>query len=244
MVVRQVADAGWTADEVIAWLDLEDAPARVLHPSGLLARRLDGALRLWPTAEERARVVAVYREPRRAEQARHIEWEGSGGPARQSVARLVDERAPRGRAAGLQVTKVPTKDPGPEPNWETQNKPTTVFAHSGASDRTPRRRPEIRARRSGRPRSFSQGLSVRQVLTRRSRAPSASLTRCAACILDWPPRPWCWLAIGRPLPRGAQSELSAQRPGESSRAALESPRAGGGGANVPIRVGRFLLTAL
>lgn len=29
----------------------------------------------------------------------------------------------RGRAAGLKVTKVPTKDPGPEPDWETQNKP-------------------------------------------------------------------------------------------------------------------------
>jgi hypothetical protein len=29
----------------------------------------------------------------------------------------------RGRAAGLKVTKVPAKDPGPEPDWETQDKP-------------------------------------------------------------------------------------------------------------------------
>lgn len=29
----------------------------------------------------------------------------------------------RGRAAGLQVTKVATKDPGPEPDWEAQNQP-------------------------------------------------------------------------------------------------------------------------
>ncbi|GGW72151.1 hypothetical protein [Streptomyces xantholiticus] len=29
----------------------------------------------------------------------------------------------RGRAAGLKVTKVPTKDPGPEPDWEAQNTP-------------------------------------------------------------------------------------------------------------------------
>ncbi|MFE7935645.1 PIN domain-containing protein [Streptomyces sp. NPDC057456] len=29
----------------------------------------------------------------------------------------------RGRAAGLRVTKVPAKDPGPEPDWETQDKP-------------------------------------------------------------------------------------------------------------------------
>ncbi|MGI5517754.1 hypothetical protein ACQEXF_55230 [Streptomyces sp. CA-106131] len=29
----------------------------------------------------------------------------------------------RGRAAGLKVTKVPAKDPGPEPDWEAQVKP-------------------------------------------------------------------------------------------------------------------------
>ncbi|MET8181346.1 PIN domain-containing protein [Streptomyces sp. NPDC005336] len=29
----------------------------------------------------------------------------------------------RGRAAGLKVTKVPAKDPGPEPDWDSQNKP-------------------------------------------------------------------------------------------------------------------------
>uniref|UniRef100_UPI003F49138D PIN domain-containing protein n=1 Tax=Streptomyces achromogenes TaxID=67255 RepID=UPI003F49138D len=29
----------------------------------------------------------------------------------------------RGRAAGLKVTKVPAKDPGPEPDWEAQDKP-------------------------------------------------------------------------------------------------------------------------
>lgn len=29
----------------------------------------------------------------------------------------------RGRAAGLEVTKVPAKDPGPEPDWEAQDKP-------------------------------------------------------------------------------------------------------------------------
>ena len=29
----------------------------------------------------------------------------------------------RGCAAGLEVTKVPTKDPGPEPDWEAQSKP-------------------------------------------------------------------------------------------------------------------------
>jgi hypothetical protein len=31
----------------------------------------------------------------------------------------------RGRAAGLKVTKVPAKDPGPEPDWSAQDKPGT-----------------------------------------------------------------------------------------------------------------------
>lgn len=31
----------------------------------------------------------------------------------------------RGRAAGLKVTKVPAKDPGPEPDWTAQDKPGT-----------------------------------------------------------------------------------------------------------------------
>ncbi|MER5793333.1 PIN domain-containing protein [Streptomyces sp. NPDC001980] len=31
----------------------------------------------------------------------------------------------RGRAAGLEVTKIPTKDPGPEPDWEALDKPGT-----------------------------------------------------------------------------------------------------------------------
>ncbi|MCX2927914.1 transcriptional regulator [Streptomyces sp. NEAU-W12] len=92
-IVREVADAGWTADEVIAWLDLEDAPKRVLRPSGFLAQRLDGAVRLWPTAEGRARAVEAYRASRRAEQARHAEWEGSGAPSSQFAARLFCEAA-------------------------------------------------------------------------------------------------------------------------------------------------------
>ncbi|MFJ3213842.1 helix-turn-helix domain-containing protein [Streptomyces flaveolus] len=96
-IVREVADAGWTADEVIAWLDLEDAPERVLRPSGFLAQRLDGAVRLWPTAEGRGRAVEAYRASRRAEQARHAEWEGSGGPSNQYAARLFREAAARVR---------------------------------------------------------------------------------------------------------------------------------------------------
>ncbi len=61
-----------------------------------------------------------------------------------------------------------------------------------------------------------------------SRAPSASLTRCAARTLDRPPRPWCWLATGRPLPSGARPQVSAGLTGESSRATLRRSRSGGG----------------
>jgi hypothetical protein len=47
------------------------------------------------------------------------------------------------------------------------------------------------------------GISATSTTHTWSRAPSASLTRCAARILDWSPRPLCRLAIGRPLPCGA-----------------------------------------
>ncbi|MFJ6661592.1 transcriptional regulator [Streptomyces sp. NPDC091377] len=94
-VVREVADAGWTADEVIAFLDCADAPQQVRRPSGLLAQRLESPLRLWPTAEGRARAVEAYRESRRAEHARHAEWEGSDGPTSQFVARLFRETRAR-----------------------------------------------------------------------------------------------------------------------------------------------------
>ncbi|MGW7440360.1 helix-turn-helix domain-containing protein [Streptomyces sp. NPDC054849] len=95
-ILREVSDAGWTADEVIALLDCGDAPERVHRPSGFLAGRLAGAVALWPTAEGRARAVQAYRDSRRAEQARHQEWEGHWqAPISESVRRLVAESIPR-----------------------------------------------------------------------------------------------------------------------------------------------------
>ncbi|MFB7745369.1 transcriptional regulator [Streptomyces sp. NPDC056132] len=89
-ILKDVADAGWTADEVIAFLDLDDAPGIVHRPSGFLAGRLKGAVALWPTEELRQRVVQAHRDSRRAEQARHQEWEGAATPPRsESVRRLV-----------------------------------------------------------------------------------------------------------------------------------------------------------
>ncbi|MFF7449623.1 MULTISPECIES: hypothetical protein [unclassified Streptomyces] len=40
----------------------------------------------------------------------------------------------RGRAAGLTVTKVATKDPGEEPDWSAPDQPGMVYARSGAPD--------------------------------------------------------------------------------------------------------------
>ncbi|WP_327732913.1 hypothetical protein OG749_02615 [Streptomyces nojiriensis] len=91
-ILREVSDAGWTADAVIALLDCGDAPERIHRPSGFLAGRLAGAVALWPTAEGRARAVQAYRDSRHAEQARHQEWEGHWqAPRSEAVRRLVAE---------------------------------------------------------------------------------------------------------------------------------------------------------
>ncbi|AXE27972.1 transcriptional regulator (plasmid) [Streptomyces globosus] len=96
-ILKEVSDAGWTADQVIAFLDLGDAPGTVHRPSGFLAGRLKGAVALWPTEEGRERAVQAYRDSRRAEKARHQEWEGDWTPPRsESVRRLVaDAFAPQ-----------------------------------------------------------------------------------------------------------------------------------------------------
>ncbi|WP_229698914.1 hypothetical protein [Wenjunlia tyrosinilytica] len=91
-ILREVSDAGWTAEEVIAFLDCRDVPARVDRPSGFLAQRLNGAVALWPDADGRTRAVQAYRDSRRAEQARHQEWEGDWeAPRCMAVRRLVAE---------------------------------------------------------------------------------------------------------------------------------------------------------
>lgn len=91
-ILKEVADAGWTADQVIAFLDCGDAPGIVHRPSGFLAGRLKGAVTLWPTEEGRERAVQAYRDSRRAEKARHQEWEGGWqAPRSMAVRRMVAE---------------------------------------------------------------------------------------------------------------------------------------------------------
>ncbi|MFJ3176303.1 winged helix-turn-helix domain-containing protein [Streptomyces roseus] len=91
-ILKEVADAGWTADQVIAFLDCGDAPGIVHRPSGFLAGRLKGAVALWPTEEGRERAVQAYRDSRRAEKARHQEWDGAWqAPRSMAVRRMVAE---------------------------------------------------------------------------------------------------------------------------------------------------------
>jgi DNA-binding transcriptional ArsR family regulator len=92
-IVRHVADAGWTAAEVIAVVG-QDAPARhIRRPSGFLASRLSGAHqnRLYDTPAKRAVVVEWWRDSRRTQQDRHTEWEGGWQrPASRAVTREVE----------------------------------------------------------------------------------------------------------------------------------------------------------
>ncbi|MGW5690304.1 transcriptional regulator [Streptomyces asiaticus] len=73
-IVSEIADAGWTAAEVISWLATTAEPEHgTRRPSGLLAYRLKGVTGLpgWQTPAERAAAVEAMRESRRAEHARH-----------------------------------------------------------------------------------------------------------------------------------------------------------------------------
>lgn len=101
-ILKDVADTGWTADQVIAFLDCGDAPGTVHRPSGFLAGRLAGAVALWPTEEGRERAVQAYRDSRRAEKARHQEWEGAWqAPRNMAVRRMVAEAfAPQEQPSG------------------------------------------------------------------------------------------------------------------------------------------------
>ncbi|MEJ8654821.1 hypothetical protein WKI65_43985 [Streptomyces sp. MS1.AVA.3] len=96
-IVKDVADAGWTAVEVIALVSQEIIPARVYRPSGFLAQRLRGAHRHTPAM--RLAMVAWWRESRQAQRERRIEWEGDWQPpTSRAVARQVNEAVTKMRS--------------------------------------------------------------------------------------------------------------------------------------------------
>ncbi|MEW1760513.1 helix-turn-helix domain-containing protein [Streptomyces cyaneofuscatus] len=91
-IVRHVADAGWSAAEVIALVGLQ-APARRVHrPSGFLASRLKGAHLLYDTPAKRAAIVDHWRDSRPAEHDRHADWwqDDLRRPASRAVARELE----------------------------------------------------------------------------------------------------------------------------------------------------------
>ncbi|MEV6954662.1 helix-turn-helix domain-containing protein [Streptomyces sp. NPDC051183] len=89
-IVRHVADAGWTAAEVRAWLHLRGEADAVRRPSGLLATLLAGAERLLDTPAKRADAVTAWRDSPAAARRRHGSWAPAPcGPRGLAVRRLV-----------------------------------------------------------------------------------------------------------------------------------------------------------
>lgn len=103
-IVKDVSDAGWTAEEVRAAAELMPVAADdARRPSGLLAYRLASCHLLYTTTAHRQALVEDWRESRTAEQARHTGFdtpmEGGRGPASVSVQRLVADAFSRTRQA-------------------------------------------------------------------------------------------------------------------------------------------------
>ncbi len=77
-VIREVADAGWDAEEVRAWLSIGGEPQRIRRPSGLLATALRGATQLAPTPAARRACVDHWHaseETRRRHRIRSVRAE-------------------------------------------------------------------------------------------------------------------------------------------------------------------------
>ncbi|MCX4546502.1 helix-turn-helix domain-containing protein [Streptomyces sp. NBC_01565] len=88
-VVRHIADAGWSAAEVQAWLHARGEVDTVHRASGLLATLLRGAHEIVRTPEARAGLVSDWRDSRSAAARRHQELEaiphGPRTPAAQAA---------------------------------------------------------------------------------------------------------------------------------------------------------------
>ncbi|WP_457541789.1 hypothetical protein [Streptomyces filamentosus] len=98
-VVREVADAGWTSDEVLAWLEMRGTAERVRRGSGLLAVLLASATTVLDTPAKRAGAVEQWhraeeaRRRQRIERVRAAREQHDGGwqaPASRAVRREVE----------------------------------------------------------------------------------------------------------------------------------------------------------
>nr|BEK67503.1 hypothetical protein KPHV_47300 [Kitasatospora purpeofusca] len=83
--VRHLADAGWTAHQVIAVLAQRTPATRVHRPVGFLTARLAGAELLYDTEAKREAIVAWWRDSPQAARDRHAEWAGTWQAPRSSA---------------------------------------------------------------------------------------------------------------------------------------------------------------
>ncbi|MGW7071826.1 hypothetical protein ACWGII_30815 [Streptomyces sp. NPDC054855] len=72
-VVKDVADAGWTAEEVRGWLHVRGGASQVRRASGLLAVLLKGAETVLDTPKKRTDAVARWRHAQEVSRQWHIE---------------------------------------------------------------------------------------------------------------------------------------------------------------------------
>jgi hypothetical protein len=115
-VVRHVADAGWTANEVIAWLELAGAAEQVRRPSAYLAYRMRGAVSVWDSESKRASGVQAWRDTARSTAERHVEWDVVWTPpTRVSVARAF--------AHGLASPVYQPSDGDADTTWHSEDDP-------------------------------------------------------------------------------------------------------------------------
>ncbi|MFI8932489.1 winged helix-turn-helix domain-containing protein [Streptomyces sp. NPDC053474] len=113
-VIRDLADAGWSVDEVCAWLHLRGRSTNVHRPSGLLAVLLRGAADVLDTPAKREHAVAQWHAAVEAARRHRIQdvrarQERFEGPW----------RAPRSAAVRRQVTEAVSSIHVAAPRGET-----------------------------------------------------------------------------------------------------------------------------
>jgi hypothetical protein len=118
-IIRDLADAGWTALEVQAAAERLPLPARgAFRPSGLLASRLASCHLLYTTQDRRRVLVEDWQDCHTAARDRHQEHAlTSQGPSRQSVRNLMAEAVRRVQEAAW--GPAPTDPPADEPDDPT-----------------------------------------------------------------------------------------------------------------------------
>ncbi|MET9777663.1 hypothetical protein ABZ023_25960 [Streptomyces sp. NPDC006367] len=93
-MIRDLSDAGWSCEEVLAWLHIRGAADHVRRPSGLLATLLTTALDVLDTETKRQAAVEQWRDSRRAARERHVEWEAPWrAPSSHALSRQVSAAA-------------------------------------------------------------------------------------------------------------------------------------------------------